>query len=1803
MRRRQSVRIRFFPAAVNAAIKFSNWVRRSTPVLLLTGALFAGTSVWLTHSAIASRWAWRGWERMFGTPSLTGARPHIFAQLGGSGSYTITPIDAPGAGTGATEGTIVFAVNASGAMTGGYFNAVGIVHGFVFANGTFTSFDAPDAGSSPQSGWFQGTLGTGIDSAGDVVGAYADSNNAYHGFIRSAATGTITEFDDPNEPSPPTSRGTFPLGINDNGQVVGFYTTGSYDTASLYRGFLYSIANTTFTAIDDPNAPTTGSSTAYQKEGTTPMAINASGGVTGFYVDSSGKRHGFIDSAGTYTSFDVAGAATNSGHGGSFSGTVPMSIDTAGDVVGTFTDSNQVRHGFIRIASGAITVFDAPGANTTVRSGMLGGTFPTGIDPTGSYVAGAYSDPSGLGHGFVYYLPLSASGSFTTFTPAAETTSASVPLQGGVFGVNPSGTVTGFYLDDSEVAHGFVFKTTAIPVAAPTFNPGPGTYGAQQTVAISDSNSNATIYYTTNGTVPTTNSTVYTGPITVASSETIEAIAAASGYAGSSVATATYALRFPGTTLAPAPKVLPIGGVYSTAQTVTITDSDAGALIYYTLDGSVPTSASMLYTAPVTVSSSALLQAIAVAPGDAPSGIAAASYQISGTASPQFVYNVAGAGQPGYNGDGLPATQADLGGISFATAMDSAGNLYIADSENNRVRMVSATTGLISTVAGTGVAGYGGDGGPATVAQLSGPAGVAVDPPGNVYIADTGNGLIRVVTKSTGIITTYAGLVNAGVPEHLCAAGTNGFGLPRGIAFDGSGNLYAADQECFVVWKVAAGTQAVTVFAGEISHYGYNGDNIPATSAELASPWSLALDSFGNVYIADFGNNRIREVLVGSVNVIVTVAGNGSGNPSGDGGLATEAGIGSPWAVAVDPSRNLYLSDFTSIRFVAAGTGIISTFAGGSGASTISNDGVPPSENEVFVASLFARSNGALYFFDAYRNRLRMASAPAPAPTTAAATPGISLKSGSYSSPQTVTLSDSTPGATIYFTLDGSTPTGASPMVHGPLLVTGTSTLNAIAMAPGYLPSAPASAAYAITAAPSKVISTIATGESTVGLANEACFGSVALDGANDIYVLDSCLPGVYQLSATTGKATLIAGGWYGYAGDGGPAVDAEFEINTNSGIAVDSSGNIYIADTYNNRVRVINPSTGVISTFCGTGTAGYNGDGEAAASAELNQPLALAFDAQGDLFIADSGNEIVRMVSAQTGDISTVAGTPQRGGYSGDNGPATSAYLESPETVALDSIGNLYIGDNGNRIRKVATGTGTITTIAGNGDYGATGDGGPALKAQIVPGFMATDAQGNLYLSNVGTGVREILAATGNISTVVGDSYEAYWGDGGPPTNAALFYPTGIAFDSNGNLIVADSTNQNIREVSPLVATPKLSLAAGIYHGTQQVAISDSTAAATIYYTTNGDTPTASSAVYSGPITVSSTQTIQAIAVSGYIASDLAFATYTIEPPLAAVPALSPGAGKFATAQKVTISDSTAGAAIHYTTDGSIPTTASAVYSKPIVVTVSETLEAIAVAPGFDPSSVAKAIYIIEKPAVAPAISPKSGTYDPPLTVTITEATSGASIYYTLDGTTPTTSSKKYTAPFKVPENMIVKAVAGGADFITSGASSATYKIRAATPAFSVKQGTYAKAQSVKITDAAAGAAIYYTTNGVTPTTSSKKYTGPVAVSQNETIKAIATAADFVESDLAEATYAIETAVPTITPNGGTFTTAQSVTLNDATTGAVIYYTTNDDTPTKGSTKYTKPFTISKTTTVKALAIAPDHAASPVVAKTFTIK
>jgi sugar lactone lactonase YvrE len=303
---------------------------------------------------------------------------------------------------------------------------------------------------------------------------------------------------------------------------------------------------------------------------------------------------------------------------------------------------------------------------------------------------------------------------------------------------------------------------------------------------------------------------------------------------------------------------------------------------------------------------------------------------------------------------------------------------------------------------------------------------------------------------------------------------------------------------------------------------------------------------------------------------------------------------------------------------------------------------------------------------------------------------------------------------------------------------------------------------------------------------------AVVVDGAGNFYIADAGNNRIRKVNPSGVITTIAGNGTAGYSGDGGLATSAE--LDSPSGVAVDGAGNVYIVDAYNQRIRKVNAS-GIITTVAGNGTAGYGGDGGPATSAELDYPSRLSADRAGNLYVADTLNERIREVNT-SGIITTVAGNGAYG-YSGDGGPATSAELDYPTDVAVDGAGNLYIADADNsRIREVNA-SGIITTIAGNGTAGYSGDGGLATSAELdSPSGVAVDGAGNVYIVDAHNEHIRKVNASGIITTVAGNGAAGYSGDGGPATSAELWGPVGVAVDGAGNLYIADFGNTRIRKV-----------------------------------------------------------------------------------------------------------------------------------------------------------------------------------------------------------------------------------------------------------------------------------------------------------------------------------------------------------------------------------------------------------------------
>ncbi len=719
------------------------------------------------------------------------------------------------------------------------------------------------------------------------------------------------------------------------------------------------------------------------------------------------------------------------------------------------------------------------------------------------------------------------------------------------------------------------------------------------------------------------------------------------------------------------------------------------------------------------------------------------------------ITTIAGDGSAGFRGDGGPAGQSRLN-YPVSISVDGAGNMLVADIGNARVRRISAD-GAISTVAGNGASGFPGDG--------DYPAFVVSDGAGGAYYSlPDQNRVYRVLAN--GSRSLVAGTGASGSIGDGGSADQAELYYPTGLARDSAGNLYIADTANNRIRKIAPNGVINTV-AGT-GNAGFNGDGGPATAAQLSFPFGVALDAAGNLLIADTYNARVRKVT--AAGVISTFAGGGTVG-LGDGGQAAAAQLGSPSGLALDANGNVYIADFSDLAGIESNgsvlsrvrrvtpAGVISTFAGG-GTNGLGDTGPAISAQLFGAASIAVAGDGSLYIAESGNSRIRKVTAGT---ITTVAGPGTGI------------LGDggAATSATLHY------PFGVAVDSAGTVFVADTGNARVRKVVSGVITTAVGDGTFAVAGDVEAFIHVL----------------SLAFVGPDiqEWLELRNTLPGI-----NGGVLTFVssAGEGGGFKGDGGPAVLAQ--VSQPQGLVFDSLGNLIIADSGNNRVRKVTPA-GVITTIAGNGSYGDSGDGGLATSAQLSNPYRVAVDVSGNVFIADSGNNRIRKVTP-AGIISTVAGNGLYGfgGISGNGGPATAASIGFPAGVTVDAAGNLYIADTGNnQIRKVGT-DGIIRVFAGTGEFGFAGDGGPATAAKLAsPYGLTLDGSGNLYfVDSNNMRVRKVTAA-GVISTVAGNGAFGFSGDGGQATSAKLGYPIDVAADAAGNLLIADQYNSRIRKVT----------------------------------------------------------------------------------------------------------------------------------------------------------------------------------------------------------------------------------------------------------------------------------------------------------------------------------------------------------------------------------------------------------------------
>jgi hypothetical protein len=767
-----------------------------------------------------------------------------------------------------------------------------------------------------------------------------------------------------------------------------------------------------------------------------------------------------------------------------------------------------------------------------------------------------------------------------------------------------------------------------------------------------------------------------------------------------------------------------------------------------------------------------------------------------------MIKTVAGTGTAGFNGNGIAATAAQLRDPS-GVAVDSHGDLFIADTGNNMIREVNLTTNKITLVSGSGTSGFFGDNGSATKAMLNGPQGVSLDSNGDIFISDSLNDRIREVTPgpdgllSDGIIRTVVGGGSSTSLTEPVAALDVALGGPTSVAFDSSGAMFVAALNNDVVREVTPGLDllftdgTVTTVAGTGTK-GSEGDNGPATAAQLHNPYGVAVDGKGNLYIAElaYPNGALREVKpIPPATVTVTPA------PLTLTADDQSISVGAPLPVfTYTIPADQFVNGDTEASVFSALAVALSTAADSSMAGTY----------PIQFSSLGTLANMNYALTKPVEGTLTIAAATGSTPTLT--TLALSAASITYGDQEVLTAtvttnppSSTTPAGGMVSFILGSQTIGTAE------LVTGTATFSTMMLPAGNdavfasYGGSPTYGPSTSTGPTAPVIHTVAgqgydnQGDGGDGgpAVNAQLYGprGLATDSAGDLFIADTYNGEIREVSAATGTITTVASRL----------------VNDMYGLAVDSKGDLFVSFLYDDYIMEVIPgpdglySDGTKTNYAGIdGQDGDSGDGGAAASAKLDGPEGLAVDAAGDLFIADSENDEIREVSAVAHTINTVAGTPPA---SDEEGPPPGG-LDEPAGVAVDAAGDLFIANSGDdSVCEVsAAAPGVINTISNSNN--APYDGISAI---------AVDATGNVFVCSGNARVYEIHAVTHATVVFAGASPGNGTGDPtytGSPFGVYFLDSEGIAVDRAGDVFIANSGYNMVQEVSAQATTQHVSVA-----------------------------------------------------------------------------------------------------------------------------------------------------------------------------------------------------------------------------------------------------------------------------------------------------------------------------------------------------------------------------------------------------------
>ncbi|HEY1791373.1 MAG TPA: hypothetical protein VGG34_00530, partial [Opitutaceae bacterium] len=606
-------------------------------------------------------------------------------------------------------------------------------------------------------------------------------------------------------------------------------------------------------------------------------------------------------------------------------------------------------------------------------------------------------------------------------------------------------------------------------------------------------------------------------------------------------------------------------------------------------------------------------------------------------------------------------------------------------------------------------------------------------------------------------VTPYTFTTLAGTPYNAVAVDGTGAGArfiePYAVALDSSGNAYVTDEATNSIRKVTP-AGVVTTFAGQNGTAG-TADGT-GTSAQFYAPAGIVIDSGGNLFVADSGNQTIRKVT--PAGVVTTFAGSPGKTGSLD-GTGTAATFGGPSGMGIDGSNNIYVSDEISdvIRKITP-QGVVTTIAGAVGIAG-SADGPGSGARFNSPYGLTADPAGNVYVADSINNTIR-------AITPAGVVSTLAGKLNSFGSV------DGTGNAAEFYY-----PVAVSVDGSGNLYVTdyNNNTIRKVTQAGAVTTFAGRTGVYGY----------------VDGTGSQAEFDEpwgTAIDPSGNIYLADLGNYEVRKITASATTSTLAGTPDMGHADGTGAA--AEFYLP--SGVGVDPSGNVFVADQSNDVIRKITPA-GVVTTFAGTPGSNGSADGTGPA-AQFNFPYGLAVDGSGNVYVADKGNNTIRKITP-AGVVTTLAGTPGAGGSA--NGTGAAATFNQPLGVAVDAAGNVYVSEgNSETIRKI-TPSGAVTTLAGTAGASGSADGTGAAARFALPIGLTVDPAGNVYVADATNDEVRKITPAGVVTTVAGSAQQAGSADG-TGSNARFFYPTGVVIDPSGNLYLSDYSNNEIRMITP---------------------------------------------------------------------------------------------------------------------------------------------------------------------------------------------------------------------------------------------------------------------------------------------------------------------------------------------------------------------------------------------------------------------